>query len=40
VAEQVYSRGWKTVKLYFAIGHPTQTLDDVAAICELAKKVR
>jgi radical SAM family uncharacterized protein len=40
VAEAVYSRGWKTVKLYFMIGHPTQTLDDVAAIVDLAKQVR
>jgi radical SAM superfamily enzyme YgiQ (UPF0313 family) len=40
VTEQVYSRGWKTVKLYFMIGHPTQTMDDVAAIAELARKVR
>jgi radical SAM family uncharacterized protein len=40
VAEEVYSRGWKTLKLYFMIGHPTQTLDDVAAIVELAKAVR
>jgi radical SAM family uncharacterized protein len=40
VAEEVYSRGWKTVKLYFMIGHPTQTLDDVAAIADLAKQVR
>ncbi len=45
VAEQVYGRGWKTIKLYFMIGHPTQTLDDVAAIAdlaiaELAKQVR
>ncbi len=40
VAEEVYSRGWKTIKLYFMIGHPTQTLDDVAAIVELAMGVR
>jgi radical SAM family uncharacterized protein len=40
VVEEVYSRGWKTVKLYFMIGHPTQTLDDVAAIVDLAKQVR
>ena len=40
VAEEVYSRGWKTVKLYFMIGHPTQTLDDVAAIVDLANEVR
>lgn len=40
VAEEVYSRGWKTIKLYFMIGHPTQTLDDVAAIADLAMQVR
>jgi len=40
VAEEVYSRGWKTIKLYFMIGHPTQTLDDVAAIVDLALAVR
>jgi radical SAM family uncharacterized protein len=40
VAEEVYSRGWKTVKLYFMIGHPSQTLDDVAAIVDLALEVR
>jgi radical SAM family uncharacterized protein len=40
VVEEVYSRGWKTVKLYFMIGHPTQTLDDVAAIVDLAMEVR
>jgi radical SAM family uncharacterized protein len=40
VAEEVFSRGWKTIKLYFMIGHPTQTLDDVAAIADLALQVR
>ena len=40
VTEEVYSRGWRTVKLYFMIGHPTQTLDDVAAIADLALAVR
>jgi radical SAM family uncharacterized protein len=40
VAEEVYSRGWKTVKLYFMIGQPSQTLDDVAAIVDLALEVR
>jgi len=40
VVEEVYSRGWKTIKLYFMIGHPTQTLDDVAAIAELTMRVR
>ncbi len=40
VAEEVYRRGWKTIKLYFMIGHPTQTLEDVAAIADLAQQVR
>jgi radical SAM family uncharacterized protein len=40
VAEEVFSRGWKTIKLYFMIGHPTQTLDDVAAIVDLTMRVR
>jgi radical SAM family uncharacterized protein len=39
VAEEVYRRGWKTIKLYFMIGHPTQTLDDVAAMVDLAREV-
>ncbi len=40
VAEEVYQRGWRTIKLYFMIGHPTQALDDVAAIVDLAMRVR
>ena len=40
VAEEIYGRGWKTIKLYFMIGHPTQGLEDVAAIVELSKQVR
>ena len=39
-AREVYSRGWPTLKLYFMIGHPTQTLDDVQAIADLAHKIR
>ena len=38
-AEEVYKRGWRTVKMYFMIGHPTQTLADVQAIADLAKEV-
>jgi radical SAM family uncharacterized protein len=38
-AAQIYSRGWSTIKLYFMIGHPDETLDDVKAIAELAKQV-
>jgi radical SAM family uncharacterized protein len=40
VARQVFSRGWPTIKLYFMIGHPTQTLEDVEAIAGLAHQVR
>ena len=40
VAEQVFARGWTTLKLYFMIGHPTQTQEDVAAIVRLARQVR
>jgi len=39
-AREVYSRGWTTIKLYFMIGHPTQTLDDVQAVADLAHKIR
>jgi radical SAM family uncharacterized protein len=38
-AEEVYKRGWTTIKMYFMIGHPTQTLEDVQAIADLAKEV-
>ncbi len=38
-AEEVYRRGWTTVKMYFMIGHPTQTLEDVQAIADLSKQV-
>jgi radical SAM superfamily enzyme YgiQ (UPF0313 family) len=40
VAEEVYRRGWKTIKLYFMIGHPTQTLEEVAAVADLVRRVR
>jgi radical SAM family uncharacterized protein len=36
-AHQIYSRGWTTIKLYFMIGHPDETLDDVKAIADLCK---
>lgn len=38
-ARAVYSRGWRTIKLYFMIGHPEETLDDVQAIVNLCKAV-
>ncbi len=36
----VYSAGWRLVKLYFMIGLPGETNDDVAAIVDLAGKVK
>lgn len=38
-AREIYSRGWKTIKLYFMIGHPSETLEDVAAIANLCQAV-
>ncbi|MEI7849955.1 MAG: radical SAM protein, partial [Chloroflexota bacterium] len=38
-AREIYSRGWTTIKLYFMIGHPSETLEDVQAIANLCKKV-
>ncbi len=36
---EIYRRGWTTVKLYFMIGHPSETLEDVQAIADLCKRV-
>ncbi|MFZ2487237.1 MAG: TIGR03960 family B12-binding radical SAM protein [Anaerolineae bacterium] len=38
-AEEVFSRGWTSIKLYFMIGHPTQGMEDVDAIADLAHAV-
>jgi len=38
-AQQIYSRGWSTLKLYFMIGHPEETLEDVQAIADLCRAV-
>lgn len=35
----IYSRGWTTIKLYFMIGHPDETIEDVEAIVKLCKAV-
>ncbi|RIK52383.1 MAG: TIGR03960 family B12-binding radical SAM protein, partial [Chloroflexi bacterium] len=36
---EIYARGWTTIKLYFMIGHPSETLEDVQAIADLSKRV-
>ena len=38
-AREIYSRGWHTIKLYFMIGHPSETLEDVQAIADLCVAV-
>ena len=39
LADAVYSRGWRQIKLYFMIGQPTETEEDVLAIARLAQAV-
>ncbi len=36
---EIYRRGWTSIKLYFMIGHPSETLADVLAIADLCKRV-
>lgn len=38
-AEAAYSSGWQRIKLYFMVGLPTETMEDVAAIVDLVRKV-
>ncbi len=38
-ARAVYARGFPTIKLYFMIGHPSETLEDVRGIADLCKAV-
>ncbi len=38
-AHQVFSAGWNLIKLYFMIGLPTETPDDIDGIVDLAKKI-
>ena len=38
-AEEVFRRGWKHLKLYFMIGLPTETDDDVRAIVDLCARL-
>jgi radical SAM family uncharacterized protein/radical SAM-linked protein len=38
-ARMLYRNGWQSVKMYFMIGQPTETDEDVIAIAELANTV-
>ncbi|MHB8104455.1 MAG: TIGR03960 family B12-binding radical SAM protein [Dehalococcoidales bacterium] len=39
-AGKAFERGWTSFKLYFMVGLPTETLEDVAGIITLVEKVR
>jgi radical SAM family uncharacterized protein len=36
---EIFSHRWNTVKLYFMIGHPSETLEDVQAIIDVCQAV-
>ena len=38
-AREIYARGWTNIKLYFMIGHPSETIEDVQAIVDLCRRV-
>ncbi len=38
-SKKAFRGGWTSVKLYFMMGLPTETFDDIAGIAELAQKV-
>ena len=38
-SREIYRRGWTTIKLYFMIGHPSETIEDVQAIADLCKRI-
>lgn len=37
--EAAFKKGWSTIKLYFMVGLPTETQEDIEGIVDLAKKV-
>jgi radical SAM family uncharacterized protein len=38
-AELAFDRGWSSIKLYFMIGLPDETIDDVVAIARISRRV-
>ena len=38
-AQDIFSHGWTTIKLYFMIGHPSETMEDVQAIADVCNQV-
>ena len=39
-ADNAFKQGWTNVKMYFMVGQPTETHEDVEGIVALAKRVR
>jgi radical SAM family uncharacterized protein/radical SAM-linked protein len=39
-SKDAFGLGWKVMKLYFMIGLPTETVEDIEAIADLAKKTK
>ncbi len=39
-SHRTFSRGWRKIKLYFMIGLPTETDEDVIGIAKLGRKIR
>lgn len=39
-AENAFARGWTGIKMYFMVGLPSETMEDVAGIVEMAQKVK
>lgn len=40
LVSQLFSKGWRTIKMYFMLGLPTETDDDLRAIMDLAARSR
>jgi radical SAM family uncharacterized protein len=38
-AREIFGRGWTSIKLYFMIGHPSETMEDVQEIVDLCWQV-
>lgn len=39
-ADEAFSLGWRTLKLYFMVGLPTETGDDLAGIADLCRRLK
>jgi radical SAM family uncharacterized protein len=39
-AAAAFARGWRSLKLYFMLGLPTETMEDIEAIVQLVSKIR